>query len=278
MTDDAYLFSLKWRFEFAAWEQASRLDAELHVWRFRLGGGELAGLAPARIEPALPPATSTVMLHVLDRDPRAREARPVATASGPRLSKSFWRPVPPSKVLINIDVYECASRVAAHETLLQVLGGFQSTKVKRRDDLGIGDVAFAMPGGAAMAFARGNLTHLARNASRETFDVTEIARQLDQRLVRRPPPVGRAARAPIEAATGRYRLSAPSAQEERAETPLYLKLFSTAGTFVEEDDQIVLHPAADKGPYELGLVAVYPDQRQLQRILRVRGADSTNKV
>ena len=271
MTEDAYLSSLKRRYDFAAWEHARRLDAELHVWRFAMAGGELPGLELARIDAAEPaPPSMAVPLQVAERRTRTRDAKPPPPASQPepRLSKSFWRPVGAPQALINIDVYECASRPAAHELLLQVLGGFQTTQLVRRDDLGIGDVAFGMPTGTTLVFARGNLVHLARNASRDTQDVTGIARHLDQQLVDRPPQSGRAVRAPMDAASGRHRL-APSQAAESTEAPLYLKLFSCSGTFAEQDGEIVLHPSGDKGPYDVGLVAVYPGRRQRQRTLRV---------
>jgi hypothetical protein len=271
MPEDTYLSSLKQRHDFASWAQARRLDAELHVWHFAMDGSELSAMEPARIEPpATTPAALPVPLRVAGRKQRAgaaARAAPREATPEPRLLTSFWRPMHASRALINVEVYECASRLAAHELLLHVLGGFQSTQLMRRDDLNIGDVAFAMPGGAALVFARGNLVQLVRNASRDTQDVTQIARQLDGHLISRQPAGGRRMRVPQES-TGRHRLSMPSAQEA-AEAPLYLKLFSNAGTFTEQGDEIVLHPVDEKGPYDLDMVAVYRDRRQLQRALRV---------
>lgn len=271
MIADSHLSNLKQRFDFGAWKGARGLDMDLHVWRFALNGGELPGLQPERIEPATPPSAATMSVHVEKKKKkrRTRQAVQPAGLAPPRLSKSFWRPTRLPRALINIDVYECASRGAAHELLLQILGGFQGTQLARRDGLGIGDVAFATPGGAALAFARGNLVHLVRNASREVVDVTEIARQLDLQLVSRPPPTAQPIKLAADATIAQHHLSLGSGAEKVAQAPLYLKVFSAAGTLSEEDDQIVVRPTDEKGPHEVSVVAVYPDQQQVHRTMRL---------
>jgi hypothetical protein len=269
MNKDAYITSLKRRYDFPAWKKAQRLDSELHVWRFRFAGPELPGLVPVRIEPAETTPGAGFMLHIEDKKaPAAEQAESDVLSAQPRLTKSFWRPVAMPKALINVDAYECASREACHEFLVHILGEFQSTKLERRDDLEIGDVAFAVPGGAALAFARANLAYLVRNASRQTIDVTQIARELDQQLAARPASDEEARPAIREVTSGRYRLSVPSS-EGAPEPPLYFMLFSSAGTLKGSAAEIVLEPKKKTDTYEVQVVAVFPDKRQSLSKLRL---------
>jgi hypothetical protein len=118
-------------------------------------------------------------LHRKRRDERAT----------PPPIRSLWHRGDPVTELLAIDVWECASIVAAHDQLLEALANIQSDAVERHD--GIGDIGFGL--GHTMAlFARVNVVVLLRNAGPRPVDVGPIARAIDELLVRlseprRPP-------------------------------------------------------------------------------------------
>ena len=102
----------------------------------------------------------------------------------PAALRTLWSRDDPNVELIAIDMWECVSVAAAHDQLLEVLGGVQSDAVERhkgRD--GIGDVQFTL--GQTMAlFVRVNVVVLLRNAGPKTVDVQPVARVIDEMLVR----------------------------------------------------------------------------------------------
>jgi hypothetical protein len=100
----------------------------------------------------------------------------------PRL-ETFWRPADGAPdVLLGIRVIERPSLAAAREALLAVLADVQSAAVVRRADMNLGDVVFGQE--MMLAFARGNVVVLVRNAGRGVVTVVEVARAVDA-VVRR---------------------------------------------------------------------------------------------
>jgi hypothetical protein len=100
----------------------------------------------------------------------------------PRLD-TFWRPADGSPdTLLGVQVIERPSVVAAREALLGVLADVQSTAIVRRTDLQIGDVLFGQE--FMLAFTRGNLAVVVRNAGRKVMPVEELAQSVDALIVR----------------------------------------------------------------------------------------------
>lgn len=101
----------------------------------------------------------------------------------PRLD-SFWQPTDDSPdTLLGIHVIERPSVAAAREALLAVLADVQSAAIVRRTDLAVGDVVFGQE--MMLAFARGNLVILVRNAGRRVVPVVDVARTVDAIVVRK---------------------------------------------------------------------------------------------
>ena len=85
---------------------------------------------------------------------------------------------------MRVDVFALESVQAAHEYLVDALGEFESSAIRRRTDTNIGDVAFGTE--TVMLFARGNLVVVVRNAGREIVPVNAIARAVDAAVLGRP--------------------------------------------------------------------------------------------
>lgn len=94
----------------------------------------------------------------------------------PRLD-TFWQPTGTADALLGVRIIERPSGEAAREALLGVLADVQSAAIRRRTDLGIGEVAFGQE--MMVAFVRGNLVVIVRNAGRRVFEVLDVARQVD---------------------------------------------------------------------------------------------------
>lgn len=155
---------LKQRHRFDDWRGVNRLSENLFVWHFFLVGSELEGWQPERI-------------------------RTIETAEPPTLTRSIWRG-PEREQLLALEVYECPSRVAAHEQLIVLLTQFQSTGIDQEPAGELGDIAFLTSGRTVALYARANLAVLARNAGPDVVSVDEPAARLDRLLARRPRPGG----------------------------------------------------------------------------------------
>jgi len=100
----------------------------------------------------------------------------------PRLD-TFWRPTGgEADALLGVRIIERPSVAAAREALLAVLGDVESAAIRRRTDLNIGDVVFGHE--MMLAFARGNLVVLVRNAGPRVVQVVEAARRVDSLVAR----------------------------------------------------------------------------------------------
>lgn len=143
---------LQQRYDFDSWN-VPRGPTSI-AWGFRLGGNELPGWKPHRIQqvdlPGQPPA-----------------------------SLSVWRPTQGNGTLLAVNVYECDDESAARRYLLRLLGEFQGPDLQRVASPG--EVAFAA-GSAGLLFARGNLVALVRSIERTPAPVAESAGRLDDVL------------------------------------------------------------------------------------------------
>src|SRR5262245_40599277 len=152
MQQPAYLDVLKARYRFDEWKDAGP-SAEAPVQALTFSGRELPG-------------------YRLVRQAR-REA-----AGHPPFVRSIWQGAWPAH-LVGLDVNGCASPAAARDYLLQRLGDFQGPPLTRDASLGVGDVAFVLPGETVIAFARGAAVALVHNAGGRVEPIGGVARALD---------------------------------------------------------------------------------------------------
>lgn len=86
-------------------------------------------------------------------------------------------------MLLRIDSFQCRTWQDARFFMLQRLRGVQVPDVERFTQPPIGDVAFVKSGEVAVLFARSEFVFMVRSVGREPVPITEIAFQLDQRLI-----------------------------------------------------------------------------------------------
>jgi hypothetical protein len=152
----------KKRFDFDAWRGTNTLQRNLFIWRVAVAGYSLPRWTPVRVRPVVVPG---VPPHV----------------------QSIWRrDQGGAATLLRIDLYECDSRLAAHEFLVQLVASFMSPLAQRLTAVRIGDVAFAGPPNPWMAFARANVVSLVRNAGPVPVQVASAAEELDDDLASEP--------------------------------------------------------------------------------------------
>lgn len=153
--------SLAADFRFEEWRGSNALSDNLLVWNFQL------------LDRMLLDWNLTEMLDATHREGTVRSVETLWT-SPPRGDDS----------LLSIDVYECATREAAHDQLFKLLGQISIPALPPLE--GVGDVAFAVPAQTMILFARANLAVSIRDASPESQSVSDIARHLDKIITERP--------------------------------------------------------------------------------------------
>lgn len=246
---EARLRRLRERFRFDEWRDASRLDASLFVWRFRLDGTELEGWRAHRIQhvelEGQPPANLSVW-----------QPGGGAATAGPGASKA-------PGALLALDVLECGSGNEAKEQVLRRLGGFQGPAPDRVDGAAPGDVAFLTPG-RVLVFARANLAVVLHAAGPPELPVREIGTELDRWLVARGAPPDRPTTVEIvrfepdrDAPAGEGIPLVAEAVERRGRDVWY-KFFPAAGELRLHDGRPTYFPP-DEGEHEITLVAVGPE-------------------
>jgi hypothetical protein len=179
--------------------------------------------------------------------------------------------------LLRSELYECASRMKAHELLIERLAEFQSVDVVRQEPPPVGDVAFVGPGEGAVLFARANLLFFIANASPNQVPALPLAHQLDAELIARPEvPAGgqqelsmrASSQAELQATTGRKQSVTPQVtQVTDLDKGVYYKIFSDKGEVSLEDDQLAFE-AEETGSGQINVYTIRPDaQPQQQRIV-----------
>lgn len=150
------LDALKEAYGFQAWRGRNTLGHDLLVRGFFVSGWQVPGWSPLR--------------------------RSVLSGTGVRQDTTYLSDRPQlSDRGMTVTVFECASRAAAHEHMIVLLGDFQGPLVEREDGP-LGDVAFVVPGDNLAMFARGNEVVVVRRAEREPVPVRETAQRLDDVL------------------------------------------------------------------------------------------------
>jgi hypothetical protein len=280
MIEESYIAALKRRYDFDAWAGTSRTVGDLHIFNFDFTGGDLhifnfdfAGdELPGYVMQRVKRSSSE---EKRPGQPQVQVARQqqgkILQGEPPRAMqqlKSFWESGDSPLVNMSVDVYECGSRAAAHEWLINVLGGFQLAQLSRCTEIEVGDVAFAVPTFATLLFARANVVALVRNAGLRVVKVTEIAQALDRKLLTPSDGAGSStSQAPPGKARGQPGEITPSTD---ASAPLYYKVFSTIGTLERADDAVVLRVQDNRRVHDVALVEVHHGVPRLRhRMLRI---------
>lgn len=242
------------QFGYSEWRGLTTLDENLFIWQFFLAGDELQGWQAHRIQtvqsPGWPPAQHSVW------------RRPDADRTGANLAEGSRAAAGQDEELVSLQVYESASLQAAHTFLLTLLGNVQSPEMARQVGSPTGDVAFAMPGGTSLLFARANLVVWLRNAGPKVLPLEELARLFDGELTRRPetkpgqvqPTIERFASAAREGPVGQA-VPLEVAARDPLGRPLFYKFFSTGGEIYLQDGQLVYRPQRP-GTQQITLFAV----------------------
>ena len=147
---------LKERHRYTEWAGRSTAPSGRSVRRFPFTGDELPG-------------------YRLDRVDRREAPEPARVTA-------FWRRAD-TNAIVRIDVFECATLNAAHDSLIDALNEFESAAIGRRTDVSFGDVAFGTD--SVALFARGNLVVLVRKATPQTEPVIGVAQAIDAIILRR---------------------------------------------------------------------------------------------
>lgn len=267
--DRKFFNGLKKRYEYASWEGRKTLDENLFVRNVILPEDILPDWQLQRIQrvsaPLLPKGAAKL---------GAQMPEPL-----PPMIQSLWsHRRDPSRASIKVEIYECTSTAAAHEFLVRVLGEYQLPEITRQDELSVGDIAFADPNQRVLAFARANLVHVIGNAGKELRPVAEIARRLDQELIRKPdiPAEGFNALAPevefrrVQAKTSPVKIGtqvdlevnvvAPAGQE-----PMY-KFFSRSGEIQVENERLEFLPRRI-GEQDIEIFAIAPNHTVVRKAI-----------
>jgi hypothetical protein len=153
--DGSYRDFLVERFGFSGWRSAERKTVISGV---RLDTTELRGLRQVRVD---------------------RVSVPGARAA----YQGMWASAANPETLVRVDVIEMPSVSSAREMTLSLLGEFQSPNL-RRSERPIGDISFATPDMTSVVFAHQNVAAMLRNAGSEVISVRDIARDLDEALLK----------------------------------------------------------------------------------------------
>ena len=217
---------LETRFDFQDWRDAKRFPLHMFVLRFFLTGEEFAGWRSDNVD-------------FIKADEEGNP--PVAMAT-------FTNTSGPRPAAFSVKAYECASRVAALDLLLDSLSIFQLPDVERLEkdqETGLGEVVFSSAGGLTVMFVRANVLVVVQNAARTPTDALPFARLLDQYLTQRPSDVNEALRpvvVPVEApalplapdSVVPFRLGL---MNESAAPRVWYKFFSRTGRVREHEGQ-----------------------------------------
>jgi hypothetical protein len=219
------------RYGFDQWSQPRRGAEALFIWRFALGGQELADHRIVRIET-------------------------VGQPDAPAIA-SLWSAEQQHGVLVRVDVSEAPSVAGARAELLRVLAEFQSPQVERLDS-GPGDVAFSPGAYRAVAFVRANVVVVVRNAGDEVEPVETAARELDQLLRQGPAAEHSSVRPTIRRAaaevTGREARLVVNADDPLGRH-VWFRFAAKSGAFLAQDDGVVFR-AEDEGKQTIEVAAV----------------------
>ena len=209
-----------------AWRGARALDQELFVFAFALAGDELTGWTSEQIRclsvPGWPPAVHSVWS-------RGEDGRLV------------------------VDIFECASRLAAHDLAIEALEQFKYALIERAK-VPLGDVAFAASNQGAIVFARANLLVILRHAAHQPDSVFGAAFELDNLVSSKPSARG------VALDLGHLDARFETADVAALELPPdrgpgeWVKLFSRTGEIFAEDHRLLYRHHTGEAPEVTAIV------------------------
>jgi hypothetical protein len=257
---------LREHFKFKSWQNRNRLGRELFIKNFHVQRSDLPGWAVQRVQPLRFPQWPATC-RVLWRPAQPHLSAPLRTSDK-------------TEPLLQLDIYECTSRVHAHEFLLRLLAEFQLPGMSLREEAAAGDVLFGNPTGQVALFARGNVAVLLRNSGLSLLPIAALTNSFDQSLTREPEPSSlmeiraprtRAAAAskvhlgsktalplPVPLTQDVPRPASGTSIEPGAEVVPMLKIFAQRGKLLEEDEKIV-YQATASGVQEVVMFAIFPN-------------------
>jgi hypothetical protein len=265
---DANLFDfLKQTYDYEDWAGRNKLAESLFIWEYALVEDELPGWQIHHAQ-SLPPPPASLL-------PETARMHGAPAAGWLRAIQSIWSPPGGGDSLLNIDIYECASRRSGHELLTRLLGEFQSPAGSLQEQTAIGDVAFADPRDAVMLFARANLVILLRNAGRDLVPASELAARFDQEFTSKPeaadepaaPEIRRFQTLEKEIQVGRD-ASLELEALARTEQPVWYKLFASSGEIRAEQERLIYEPA-ESGTQEITIYAIGADRHAARETLQL---------
>jgi hypothetical protein len=251
---------IKKRFSFDEWRNRNTLEENLFIWQFFFLGDEFPNwqLHKTRSLEAPPSEPKTVGTRMFAQE---------FFGHTPRVIQSVWQPAArQTGTIVSVDTYECASRAAAHELLIRTLGEFQSPLLRRQAENVAGDVAFTHPGSGIMLFARANHLIVIRSIGQVTVPVTELARQLDNDLIEKPPapisraePTIRSLKAEAEELEVGSRVPLEIDVDRLPDRQLIYKFFSRDGEVLAEEGRLLYRPT-NPGEQTFEFYAVGPSR------------------
>jgi hypothetical protein len=150
------------RFQFERWAGVNTLGRELYVRNYRIP----------------PPAPGWELV-------RAWNVPPLED-SPPALQTIWSSPSAGAEALLRVDVYECASREAAHRHMLRLLGDHEVEGAGEVTADDLGDVFSTTRRGETAVFARGNLVIFIARAGIQPAETRGVATTIDSDIVSEP--------------------------------------------------------------------------------------------
>jgi len=239
--DDERIAELVDFYALDSWQGTNTLENNLFIWKYALSDKQFPGWEADHIDQE-------------------------TNLDGQLSSDSIWYPMDnEGERLLNVVVHERASRAEAHHFLIEQLSRFHGPRLLRLENINTGDVAFGVPGGYLILFARANLTVMIRNADRDLISVFEIAHQFDQDLCRRPAILEKGVNPEIEhftSPTSNVAMGSNALLDIEATDPLgrplWFKFFSELGEVKFEARQLVYQPISP-GEERITAYAINPN-------------------
>lgn len=151
---------LKERFAFDSWAGQVPDVPKVFLWSLTMSAFRLPGLRLHRVSEPLP-------------------------LEGPRSSRSIWLSPDGNGEVTTVDAFECANVAEAHAWLIRTLADFQSPHLERLADAQ-GRLAFGVPGGSTIVFARGNVVVAVSTDGQKAESALALVELVDHELFDEP--------------------------------------------------------------------------------------------
>ena len=251
MKEIPYLDYFKEEYLFDEWKGQSGLIHNLFIWKYFVTGSELP-------------------------DWNAYTIESIKIPKWPPLIKSIWQHSKiGSESAIRIEMFECASRLKAHNYLLFLLSTFEHTLTKYEEESSVGDVSFTNEGETTFLFARANMCYKFVNADRKVVRVCDYAKQFDQDLIKTED--FREEKVKPEIVTfnvkNRFSFQEPTKLDLEAQDPLnrriWFKFVAPLGEIQLKKGQLVYIPTNNKTGHRITVLALNENRGLARRELNL---------